>query len=204
MKNYLIYSLILAVLVFGTLNFFNNKSKKNKKELLITANIAIDSLTAKDKKSTEQYWALYNAKQKVDTVIVEKKGDVVVIYKDTATLNEDTATHIKTLNDSLKTEDLTLKYLMKYSGEIYNIKFFYEVKQKTVTVENIVNVPVPYEVIREVPINTRALYLGAVLSYPEIDPFINATYLDKKRGLYSFSYAPISKSYLVGYSFKIF
>jgi len=181
--------------------YFTNQSRVNKKELLAVKTAQLDSLNIKLDKSTARYWAMYESKQKTDTIIKIIKGVDRFIYRDVPIKVEDT---IKTLNDSLESDYLKLRWQISHSGEIYSFIPEWDVEQRTITVENIVKVPAPYPVEKLVLVNKRALYIGAMVSYPDVQPYINATYLDKKKGLYSFSYAPIDRSFLVGYSFKLF
>jgi hypothetical protein len=188
-------------LLFFALNYFNNAARiKNKTELAtsVLSGIEKDSIIQKQKLN---YWNLYESKQKVDTVIIYKEGETKIVYKEIPVVFKDST---KILNDSLKTDDIDLKWQITYSGEIFDFFPKWNLKQKTITIDNIVKEPYPVDVIKEVPINVRALYLGAYINSNNFLPNYSITYLTKKKTLLTASYEPIDKVYSVGIGYRVF
>jgi hypothetical protein len=206
---YLLYFFIGLFLVFFTLNYFNNSSRKKNKEKLEVKTLELDSLMIKNELLTVYVKNLEESKQKVDTFYIdisdstrkvyEKriKSATSVVYLDTT--NKD----VKQLIDSVRTDDLKLDYVADYIGEIYGIDFTWTVKERTIVKENIVKVPEPYPVEKLVPINKRALYVGAYISSNTFYPNYTLVYVTKKKSLYSLSYEPVDNIYSFGIGLKL-
>jgi len=193
--------LAVMVLVVFTWGYFNNKSKlklKDKLELCDTSNKQF-----KDMISILQndYAELQEAKLKTDTIIVTIKGEKETIYD---TMYPEDLYKVKTLNDSVVTDELRVNYIAEYIGKIYNSGFSYEVNAKTITNDNIVYVDRPYPVEKLVPINTHSLYLGGGLStYNGVNPYLGIIYTTKKRTAFTLTYG-FDNSYQFGGYYKLF
>jgi hypothetical protein len=199
MKNYIIAFLAISVLVFGTLNYFNADKKRIFKAELSLTKDQVHSLKLDSIKNKIAIFNLETSKQKTDTVYRKVQGETIYVYSD---IKPDVVSNTKTLKGSLRNDDLALQWEIKYSGVIYDFIPKWETFTKTITVQNIVKEPYPVEVVRKVPVNARALYLGALINN-SLEPYLGVIYADKKRNLFSANYDPINKNWQFGYFYKI-
>jgi hypothetical protein len=199
-----LFTKILLGIVFGlfALWYFTNQSRiKNKTELATCklSELKKDSLIQNQKLN---YWALYESKQKTETITIIKKGAVQIVYKEIPVIMKDST---KTLIDSLKNDDIQIKWIVEYIGEIFSFKPTWNITQKTIIKENIVKVPTPYPVEKLVPINKRMVYIGGSLAIMDkAYLFIDITYLDKKRIMYKASFDPFNRIYMAGAGYRLF
>jgi hypothetical protein len=122
-----------------------------------------------------------------------------------AIITEDTTTHIKTLKQTFTRNKVSVFLEAKYVGVFkgFDLKW----KFPAIQVENkpIVYVPTPYEVIKNVPINKRMVYLTAeVLFIDKSYTFIGIDYFDLKRFKWGASVDPLNKMYMAKVGYRLF
>jgi len=200
--NYLKYFPYAVIIIFGFLAGLFYQSNVKNKEKLGNLTSKSDSLGALLFQSDKRYLELYNSKTKVDTIIIIKQGKTRVIYRDTATLIADSGKVAKIWNDSIVEPDLNLKYTVSVTGELNYILFDYTVNQKTININHIEKVMVPYPVDKLIPIDKRALYInGDLIFIDKPYTFIGVDYSDLKGFRYGVAIDPINKVYMgkIGY-----
>lgn len=208
---YLKFTPYILILVLFSMWYFANQSRikcKDKSKIQTykhsTDKKIIDSIQSK-------LTAVWNSKQKTDTIWLEKKGEAKKVYnkkpkqKPIEGISKGVNGGVKILYDSIIDENITINYAVKYAEQIYNIDLSWTIKQKEVQIQNIVYQEVPYEVIKEVPINTRNLYIGlSVSSFNGFNPYLGIIYTDKKKRAYTTNYNPLNSSFTFGVYYKIF
>lgn len=201
MKRLFYISLALLLISVGW-GYFTNQSRVTLKESNVILKQDTANLSFNIKRLNKELFWMENSKQKVDTIFIFVKGDIRIVYRDVPVILRDST---KILKDSLKSDDLTLNYVLEYVGKIYNIDFTYKVKQKIITIENIVYVDKPYPVDRLIPIDKRALYItGNFLFIDRPYTFIGFDYLDLKGFKYGLSVDPFNKIYMGKLGYRLF
>jgi len=148
----------LLILILGTLWWFaKDANTKNKQALKIELN-KTDSLQTGWDLAFVELESLKNSKTDTIEIISDISGHTRRVYEQklAEAMNKpadvvylsDSSLYPKQLIDSLKTEELALKWKINYIGKIDTIDFDYSVKQKEILVEHITEVPVPYKVIK--------------------------------------------------------
>jgi len=117
----------------------------------------------------KEYGSKLSRKDKLIARALDKNPDTVLI--------ENTYTHIKELEDSFKTADLDLKYLVFYKGSIESIDFDYTVKEKTIIQDHVI-----FEYVdRPVYLAEKKSYYYASYSFGGVVHDLEFGYVSKNR-----------------------
>ncbi|MBE3087292.1 MAG: hypothetical protein IMZ64_13875 [Bacteroidetes bacterium] len=214
MKNiqtYLLAAFVILFFVFLILNSINNNGRKKHKEASEAKDILLSANDSTILKLRRANLALYNSKQKSDTVTISISGKERKEYEKrirearTIVYSDTTSKDVQQLRDSLVSDDLTMNYVIDYLGTIFSIDFSWDLKQKIITNDNVVKDSIPYPVDKLIPIEKRMVYIGGSLVVMDKNyVFIDLTYLDKKGFMYRASIDPINKMYVGGIGYRLF
>ena len=182
MIKYLKFAPYLAVVILFFLLQSALKDKKYLDSEFTELNQKYITCDANLKSAKDFVNKLQKAKTKVDTVYKIIKGDTKIIYKTVFKTPDsvsviDTTNNIKTLFDGFKNDELELNYLATYSGEIYDINFDWNIKEKIVIKDHII-----YETVyKDKIVYKNKSYYYASYYYGDILHDFNFGYVSKSK-----------------------